>query len=108
MYKILLGAVAAAALASAPVLAADDSSMKTPSSGPGVQGDVGGKNGPSAKPLNDKSSGSNASSNSNSGASAGSSGKGTIDPTTQPSQDSTGVEGAPGQKNGPAAGGSNQ
>lgn len=107
MHKILLAAVAAAALASAPVLAADDSS-KTPSSGPGIQGDVGNKNGPSAKPLKDKSLGGNASSNSSSGSSAGSSGKGVIDPTTQPSQDSSGVEGAPGQKNGPAAGGSNQ
>lgn len=64
------------------------------SSGPGVKGSEGGKNGPAANSAEPSSS---------TGASEGSSGSGgDINSATQPSQDSTGVKGAPGSKNGPA------
>ena len=62
-------------------------------SGPGVQGNAGGTSG--------------AASNSSTGASSGNTGVGgdnpNIDKSATPAQDSTGVKGAPGSKNGPTA-----
>jgi hypothetical protein len=62
-------------------------------SGPGVQGDSGSKNGPSAN------------TSSSTGGSSGNTGVGgdnaNIDKSTVPSQDATGVKGAEGGKNGP-------
>ncbi len=63
------------------------------SSGPGVKGVEGGKNGPAANSTENPSS---------TGASSGTSGSGgDINSATQPSQDATGVQGATGGKNGP-------
>jgi hypothetical protein len=62
-------------------------------SGPGVQGDAGSKNGPSANPSTGASSGNTGVGGDNSN----------IDKTTSPSQDATGVKGAEGGTNGPAA-----
>ena len=64
------------------------------SSGPGVSGAEGGKNGPAANSNQPSSS---------TGASSGTTGSGgDINAPTQPSQDSTGVKGDLGGKNGPA------
>lgn len=101
MYKVIVAATLATGLLSVPVLAADSSSTIQPStqnSGPGVKGAEGGKNGPAANQGSSKMDSSGASN----GASTGSAGT-NIDPSTQPSQDSTGVKGSTGGKNGPAA-----
>jgi hypothetical protein len=77
--------------------AAENNTMSPQSSGPGVEGATGSKNGPSAQPENNSSS---------TGASSGNTGVGgdttNIDKSTLPSQDSKGVQGAPGSTNGPA------
>lgn len=77
--------------------AQSNSAMTPQSSGPGVEGATGGKNGPAVQPENNSSS---------TGASSGNTGVGgdntKIDRSTLPSQDSTGVKGAEGNKNGPA------
>jgi hypothetical protein len=102
MYKVVIAAALSAGLAAVPTFAADNSTTiqpSTQSSGPGVKGTEGGKNGPAATQGN---TGKMDSSMGNNGASTGSSGK-NIDPSTQPSQDSTGVKGSTGGKNGPAA-----
>jgi hypothetical protein len=64
-----------------------------PNSGPGVQGAPDTRTGPSTRAPDGSA---------NEGASSGASGS---DATTQPSQDSSGVTGSPGNKNGPAASG---
>ena len=76
-------------LTAVPALAADTSTDNQPasstSSGPGVKGAPGNKNGPAAQPNSMDKAGSSS---------------GTAD--TQPSQDAKGVKGAPGNKSGPA------
>jgi len=64
-----------------------------PNSGPGVQGPADTRTGPSTRAPDDGAS---------TGAGDGSAGTGGS-ATTQPSQDSSGVEGQPGNKSGPAA-----
>jgi hypothetical protein len=78
-----------------PTSTADTNTTLSPqSSGPGIEGANGNKNGPAAKP-----------SGSSTGASTGNTGVGNESPpanATVPSQDAKGVAGAPGNKNGPA------
>lgn len=90
MKKLIAACAFAALFAAAPAIAADTSTDNQPSSptssGPGVKGDPGGKNGP-AMDANGK--------NSNSGAGTGEQGM-------SPSQDATGVQGAEDSTNGPS------
>ncbi|MET1046924.1 MAG: hypothetical protein ABWX70_09525 [Hyphomicrobium sp.] len=72
------------------------STMSPQSSGPGVQGETGGKNGPAAQPNNSSSTGT---SSGNTGVGGDTS---NTNSATVPSQDSTGVKGADGSKNGPS------
>lgn len=124
----LLGGVAAAALA-APALAEDRSSTKQkeqyiyqqsqqnnlgnsqdsaigatkPSSGPGVQGAPDTRTGPSTKsPGGSADSNTGAPAGAESGTSAGEAGSGAMEKSTQPSQDSSGVQGFPDTRTGPA------
>ena len=96
MYKILVATAFTALIAAAPAFAADDTagnkSVSPQSSGPGVSGAPGNKNGPAAD------SDSNMKSMQGSGASGASSGE----QGTQPTQDSRGVKGLPGNKSGPS------
>jgi cytoskeletal protein RodZ len=82
----------------APSTAANTPSSQ-PSSGPGVQGSEGGTNGPSAQPAGSSSTGA---SSGTSGSTTQPASNGADANTTQPAQDSTGVKGAEGGKNGPA------
>ncbi len=95
--KTLVAACALTAIVGiAPALAVDTSvdnpssstlQNSAPTSGPGVKGAPGNKNGPAMKQPSDNS---------------GSSGASTGEQGTLPSQDAQGVEGQPGNKNGPA------
>jgi hypothetical protein len=69
MLKIIAGTALVLGFTAFPAIADNSSNIQpsTQSSHPGVKGDVGGKNGPSAKPS------TGATDNSNSGSSAGSS-----------------------------------
>ncbi len=96
MKTLVTACALAAVMGIAPALAADNSSTNqsnsnlpnsTTSSGPGVKGAPGNKNGPAMTPNGTSG---------NSGASTGEQGM-------SPSQDATGVKGAPGNKNGPSA-----
>jgi len=90
MRKMFAACAIAALFGVTPAMAADTSTDNKPasdmSSGPGVKGDVGGKNGPAMDA--DGASGS-------SGASSGEQGM-------SPSQDATGVKGAEDSTNGPS------
>ena len=91
MQKFIHAAPFAVLLMAAPAFAADTSTDNKPasstSSGPGVKGAPGNKNGPAAKSDSmDKAAPSSA----------------TGGTATQPSQDAKGVKGAPGNKSGPA------
>ena len=89
MKEIFTAIAFAVLLTAVPALAADTSTNNKPasstSSGPGVKGAPGNKNGPAAQPNSMDKAGSSS---------------GTAD--TQPSQDAKGVKGAPGNKSGPA------
>lgn len=107
--KTLVAACALTAVVGiAPALAADNSvnnpssstlQNSAPTSGPGVKGAPGNKNGPAMKQPSDNSGSSGSSGSS---MSSGSSGASTGEQGTLPSQDSKGVQGQPGNKNGPA------
>lgn len=104
--KTLVAACALTAIVGiAPALAADTSvnnpssstlQNSSPTSGPGVKGAPGNKNGPAMKQPGDNSGSSGSS------MSSGSSGASTGEQGTLPSQDAKGVQGQPGNKNGPA------
>ena len=89
MKEIFTAIAFAVLLTAVPALAADTSTNNKPassiSSGPGVKGAPGNKNGPAAQPNSMDKAGSSS---------------GTA--YTQPSQDAKGVKGAPGNKSGPA------
>jgi hypothetical protein len=96
MHKIFVATAFAALIAAAPAFAADDTagnkSVSPQSSGPGVSGAPGNKNGPATNSDSDMKS------MPDSGASGASSGE----QGTQPTQDSRGVKGLPGNKSGPS------
>ena len=87
MKRILTACAVVAAMGVVPALAADSSNNNMPSSatssGPGVKGEPGSKNGPAMN------------ANGNNGASSGEKGM-------SPSQDATGVQGAQDSTNGPS------
>lgn len=91
MKKMIAACAIAALFGVTPAVAADSSNDNKPasdmSSGPGVHGDVGGKNGPAMNPD---------------GSSSGSSGASSGDQGMSPSQDATGVKGAEDSTNGPS------
>jgi hypothetical protein len=72
-----------------------------PNSGPGVQGAPDTRTGPATKAPGDSAE-MGSSSSANEGVSSGTSGKVSGDATTQPSQDSSGVQGFPDTRTGPS------
>jgi len=72
-----------------------------PNSGPGVQGAPDTRTGPATKAPGDSAE-MGSSSSANEGVSSGTSGKASGDATTQPSQDSSGVQGFPDTRTGPS------
>lgn len=98
MKKIIIPALAVV-FAGTTAYAADDHKTTTgaaTNSGPGVQGPADTRTGPSTKNTDTGASGTSAG---DSGAAQTGPGAG----STSPSQDSSGVAGAPGNKNGPAS-----
>lgn len=111
MRVFALAALAAAgfagyAVAADPQTQKTDPSLVSPqSSHPGVEGAAGNKNGPAAKDQGSTSSSSTASPNTAASAPPGTNMK-QASPGTDPTHDASGIQGAPGNKNGPSAKGS--
>ena len=95
MKKLLAATAFAALFAAVHAIAAENSTDNMPpspqSSGPGVKGDTGNKNGPAAKPSDSSTTGTSSSS----GTSTGEQGM-------SPSQNAAGVKGARDSTNGPS------